>query len=53
MKANRSAVARLEAALVLVTASTAGLANSAAAVPTHEPTDGADGGAVFLDPNVP
>ncbi len=49
MQANRSTVARLEAALVLVTASIACLAGSAAAVPIHEPTSGADGSAVILD----
>jgi hypothetical protein len=51
MQANRSAVVRLEVAFVLVAASTAGLAGSAAKVPTHEPTDGADDGAVLSDPN--
>lgn len=51
MQANRSAVVRLEVALVLVAASTAKLAGSAAKVPTHEPTDGADGGAVLSDLN--
>jgi hypothetical protein len=52
MQANCSTVAGPGAALVLAMASVAGLAGSAASVPTHEPTDGADDGAVLSDLNV-
>ena len=45
MEANCSTVARLGVAHVLTTASVAGPAGRAVAVPTHEPTAGGDGGA--------